>query len=61
MAWAADTLDHMHGVVAHPSNAQSMLVNVKDAADVRLLNHQVSVRQRKQPTACQQAQRFINK
>ena len=46
VAWAADTLDPMLGVVAHLSNAQSMLVDVKDATDVRLLNRQVSVRLR---------------
>ena len=46
VAWAADTLDPMLGVVAHLPNAQSMLVDVKDATDVRLLNRQVSVRLR---------------
>ncbi len=46
VAWASDTLDPILGVVAHLSNAQSMLVDVKDATDVRLLNRQVSVRLR---------------
>lgn len=45
-AWAADPFDPMLGVVAHVPSAQTMLVDVKDAADVRLLNRQVSVRLR---------------
>ena len=45
-AWSADTLDPILGVVAHLASAQTMLVDVKDAADVRLLNRQVSVRLR---------------
>lgn len=44
-AWA-NTLDPMLGVVAHVNSAQSMLVDVKDASDVRLVNRQVSVRLR---------------
>jgi len=46
VAWAADTLDPILGVVAHLASAQTMLVDVKDATDVRLLNRQVSVRLR---------------
>lgn len=44
--WATDKMEPMLGVVAHLSNAQAMLVDVKEAADVRLLNRQVAVRLR---------------
>lgn len=45
-ASAATPLESMFGVVAHLTSAQTMLVDVKDASDVRLLNRQVSVRLR---------------
>jgi hypothetical protein len=43
---ATDTQEPIFGVVAHLASAQTMLVDVKDAADVRLLNRQISVRLR---------------
>ena len=43
---ATDAQEPILGVVAHLASAQTMLVDVKDAADVRLLNRQVSVRLR---------------
>ena len=46
VAPAADRQEPIFGVVAHLASAQTMLVDVKDAADVRLLNRQVSVRLR---------------
>ena len=46
VATAADSQETIFGVVAHLASAQTMLVDVKDAADVRLLNRQVSVRLR---------------
>lgn len=46
VAPAADSQEPIFGVVAHLASAQTMLVDVKDAADVRLLNRQVSVRLR---------------
>ncbi|MBY0464414.1 MAG: hypothetical protein K2W33_05680 [Burkholderiales bacterium] len=45
-AWSADTLGPILGVVAHLPSAQTLLIDVKDATDVRLLNRQVSVRLR---------------
>lgn len=45
-ATPADVLDPILGVIAHVPSAQRMLVDVKDASDVRLLNRQVAVRLR---------------
>jgi len=43
---SAEVLDPILGVIAHVQSAQRLLVDVKEASDVRLLNRQIAVRLR---------------